>query len=727
MSHQDQIIRQRDFSAGVIDHDAVRRDDMDMLNFALRDAENVASVHTGGLTRRPGRRFLFEDKGIVVDFKPFDDTAYKVVFVASAVKVRTAEGSLVATLPAPWTSAQLDSLVVEPMDNELFVAWDGRTRVITVAPGTMAWSITSFAFKTGIDGAVRAPFYRFPKTANITLKPSALTGNISVTFSANVLDPLHVGSVFRYAGRQLRITSVVNGKRGNATVVEDLPPTWEIKVVSADGFSIGQTVETDTSNFRGEIVGISGTTITVVALDKLITPQDNEKLVSPSANAKITPAPTKASTPSAAVQWDEQFMSNYRGWPRSVSKDRQRLIFTNFKQWKSAIAWSAAGDNRDFLIGGNPDNAMLEYITAECQVFHVVGGYDEFAVTDRGVFYIPVSVGTPLQPGSVEFRPIFASEIANIRPIEVTEGLIFVDKAKTGIYAISATGQTARPYIANEVNRYHRNLFDGVKSIAVSSGTSVFPSRQIYAVNADGSVVIGQYNPDREYIGWLPWRGSGVVKSIAGDYGTVVCMTTYTFGGMEYGVAEVVDFNLLCDCATTFGGGDQTDFLQLNNGAPLHLNNNAVLNIEGIVTSFYANKTVSIFAGGFYFGEITVPANGVITGFAEYTDVTVGFGFGWFVEPLFTNFEGGQPVGQAEQRRKIGNMLLTVRDTQEFQVGERIFGSYRGGEDMSLPVPARDETYKYRETGRSYDPVVRIESTFPCKFKLIELTTRITV
>jgi hypothetical protein len=72
-------------------------------------------------------------------------------------------------------------------------------------------------------------------------------------------------------------------------------------------------------------------------------------------------------------------------------------------------------------------------------------------------------------------------------------------------------------------------------------------------------------------------------------------------------------------------------------------------------------------------------------------------------------------------------MLMAVRETQEFQAGNRVFGSYRGGEDMSLPIPKRNDTYKYRETGRSYDPDVAIKSTFPCAFKLIELTTRITV
>lgn len=731
MSLPDEIIRQRDFSSGEIDPDAIRRDDVDVLKSAVRYARNVVATHTGGLVRRPGRRLLFEDFGVVMDFKPFDNAAYKVVFVDGGVKVRTQDGALAASLSAPWGAADLDALVFEPMDNEIFVAWGGETQVIKVAEGTFAWTITPFAFATGLDGSVRTPFYRFEATQNITMKPTGLTGNITIRFSQPVLNPAHVGVIFRYAGRQLRITAVLSSRTANAHVIERLPTTFKVTVEDGDGFSIGQIVETDTSNAKGEVVGTSGNDVSMVSVDKLTTPQVGETLVGPSASSKIT-AVTETAI-GAAVQWDEQFISSYRGFPRSVSKDRQRLIFTNFAQKKNAVFWLAAGNNRDGEIGADAENAMLEFISAECQVFHVVGGYDEFALTDKGVFYIPVSVGQPLQPGSVEFRPIFSSELANIRPIEVTEGLIFVDKSQTGVYAITATGQTARPYIANEVNRLHRHLFNGVKSIAATSATKEFPSRQIYVVNDDGSYVVGQYNPDREYIGWLRQDGAGRVISVAGQYGNVVLMSIYTFDGVDFGVAEELDYDLLCDCATSINADDASNFLELNDGSPLLLSSGEIISLNGIISQFYAGRVISVFAGGFYFKDIEVPPTGVLTDFTDYDQITLGIDFGWELHPLFTNFEGGQSVGgqasggQGEQKRKVKKMLLTVRGTQEFQVGNRIFGSYRGGEDMSLPVPKRDDTYRYRETGRSYDPVVPIASTFPGTFKLIELFTKVTV
>ncbi|MBB4066753.1 hypothetical protein [Gellertiella hungarica] len=725
MSIQDIAIRQRDFTSGEINPDALRRDDVEQLRTGVRHARNLVSTPTGGLKRRPGRRMIFIDTGISFDFRPFDDIAYTVVLIAGGVKIRTDTGTLITRLSAPWLASDLEDLTYEVMDNEVFVAWRQRVQVISAQKGTNSWSIAPFSFATDISGTSRVPFYRFEDTANITMLPSGLTGNITLLFSQPVLTANHAGTIFRYAGRQLQITAVNSSISANAKVLENLPPTYSLTLDDASGFAVGQIVEADTSGAKGEVAAVAGNVVTFVTISRIIKPQVDEKLISPSGKGKISAV--AAAAPAAAVQWDEQFMSDARGWPRSVSKDRQRLIFTNFPQKKNAVLWSAISANRDYLIGADPEDAILEWIGEECQVFHVIGGYDEFAVTDKGVFYIPVSVGTPLQPGSIEFRIIFSSELSSIRPIQVTEGLMFVDKARNGVYAISATGQTARPYIANEINRYHRHLFGAIKSIAVTSATPDFPSRQLYVVNDDGTYVTGQFNPDREYVGWLKQDGSGYVRNVAGSYGKVIFMTQYVFNGLVYGVGELLDSSCLADCSQTFSTADTSDSLQLNNGQKLQLSTGKALNISAVVASFYAGKTVSVYAGGFWFGKVAVPSNGVVAGYSQYDEITLGVDFDWTLTPLFINVEGGDAMGQGEQKRKIKNMKITVRETQEFKVGNRKFGSHRGGEDTAQPIPERDETYGYREFGRSYDPAPVFSSTFPCKFKLIELNTRITV
>jgi hypothetical protein len=724
MPLNEQIIRQKDWSAGELNPDARRRDDVDMFGFGLRAAENMAITHTGALIQRPGRQKIFRDTGRVTNFNPFNDLQYYVCFVDRGVNIRSLDGGLIKRLNAPWKAADLDELVWANSNNSIYVCWSGRTRIISVSE-TGKWSISSYTFLTDIEEALRVPFFRFVSSAGITMNVSGRTGNsIDVRFSSKFLTKDHEGTVMRYAGRQLKITRYLGPRHAKAKVLQELSKTVEYTLDSAEGFSVGQISETEQTGIKGEVIAVDSgaNTVTVVHFDVLTAPVLPEKLVTVTASSTITSF-NDTLNPGPTVQWDEQFISDYRGWPRSVSKDRGRLIFTNFTQLRNAICWSAIGAENDFLIGADPDDAMLETIDSECQVFHVVGGYDEFAITDKGVFFIPVSVGTPLQPGSVEFRRIVSNELGNVRPVEVTEGVIFSDKSGTGIYAITATGQQARPYDAIEINRLSRHLFTGIKSLAVSSGTKEFPARIIYAVNDDGTVVAGQFSLERNNVGWLKWSGIGDVSSIAAEFGQVIFMTVYDGSG----VAEKIDYSLYLDCATTYTGNNNLDFIELHDGSPLLLNDGSRINLDGLITFFYADQLISVFGDGFYLGEKRVGPDGLINGVSQYAEVTVGFRFDWSFSPLFARFDSGAANQQGEKKRKISKMLATVRQTQEFKIGNKIVGGFRYGDPMDEPIRTRDAVYKYRETGRSYDPEVVFQSTFPGPFKLIELFTRITV
>lgn len=716
---QDQIIRQRDFSSGQIDINAMRRDDVEAVNFAVRRGQNMVTTTTGAIEGRPGRRRIFLNDGILAKFAPYDGIEFYVVFRHEQVAVYNTDGDEVTSFAAPWLEADLEGLVWQPSGEKLYVTWSGRPQVITVSTA-LDWTIGRFEFLSDSDGARRMPFYRFPATKGVTMRVSGRAASIKVFFSSRVLKPEHRFSMFRYGGRQVFITDYINPKTAKAFCTEILPKTQRLVVGSGTGFRVGQVVETENTGIQGEVCRVSGDDVYVVWNKVLSEPDVDEKLVSETKSSKIVSIHDE--DPGATTQWDEQLMSDYHGWPRSVSKDRGRLTFTDFPQFKNAIVWSAIGSDNDFAVGGEPVDAMFEYIDSDCQVFHLIGGYDQFAITDKGVYYIPVSIGTPLQPGSVEFRRIVADELSNVRPVEVTEGVIYVDKSGAGIYAISATGQTARPYIASEINRLHRPLFDGIKRIAVSSGTPEFPSRQIFALNSDGTLVTGQFSPDREYVGWLPWDGQGSVQSIVADFGQVVIIAEYPNGS----VGEIIDYDTEVDCMITVRNSFN-EFLELADGELFELDDGSPLELDGIFTEFFKNSTVSVFGDGKYLGEQAVGPSGAITGVETYTEVTLGYRFDWLLVPLFARFEGGQPAEQGEKKRKIGKMLATVRDTRQFEIGGKRFGKYQPGDAVTEPIPLRSDTYRYREIGRSYDPSVEIKSTMPGPFRLIELFTRITV
>ena len=706
MSIAKQVIRQRDWSAGEIDPDGERRDDTDVFKYGERNSLNMQSLRTGGIENRSGRTYLYQDEGVRDDFRLLPNIRHSVTFAHQRATIRNQSGVVVTTLAAPWNASILDDLVWTSNDNMIFVAGPGiRPHVIEVDKTTSAWSIRPYDFRVGIDGLVHAPFYRF-SDYGVTMRPSDVKGNISVYFSAPVLTPQHVGSIFRYAGKQVKILSVVSGVEGTAQCLENLNPTvrYPLRNIDENTFTIGQIASTSITGVEGEVVEIDlvNNTVTMVVLNRWRVVNAEDRVIGPSSDAETQTTGTTFVFPHATTQWDEQFMSDYRGWPQSVSKDSQRLIFSNFSKVKQAIIWSATSDPFDLQVNADATGAIFELIDADCQVFHVVGGYDEFAITDIGVFYIPISAETPLTPGSVEFRRLYSGDVANVKPVEVTEGVLFVDGSLTGIYSITATGQTARPYVATEISQFHRHLFNNVKSLTSNYGTPKNAARQIFAVNGDGTVVVGQYSSDREFVGWRRWDGDGFINSVSARFGDVIFSARYDTIGTSLHVAERIDAEQELDCSVIYGGAG--------------------------TLPFPVGETVQVMADGFFLGDFVIgPANTINLSVSSFDKIFVGKEFDWHLTPNLASFEGGEAFGQRQRRRKIGKVNLKVRDCQEFKVGNKVLCTWVGGEDTSQPMPKRTGVFTYREIGRSHDPEYTISKTIPGRFKMLELTTEVTI
>lgn len=706
MSIAAQVIRQRDWSAGEIDPDGERRDDTEVFKYGERKSLNMQSLRTGAIENRNGRQYLYQDEGVRDDFRLLPNVQHSVTFAHQRATIRAESGETIATLTAPWTNSNLESLVWAANDNMIVVAGRNmRPQVIEISKATHTWSIRPYDLRIGVDGLLFAPFYRY-SDYGVTLRPSNTFGSVSIYFSAPILNVGHIGTIIRFAGKQLKVTGYVSPTEGVAFCLEEMNPTVRYTLKNSDEmtFSVGQIVQTTISGVEGEVIAVSPNTVTVVVLNRWRRIEDDDYLVGPSSSADLLDGASGASliAPAATTHWDEQFISDYRGWPQSVSKDRQRLIFSNFPQLKQAIIWSAISDPFDLKVNADSTGAIFELIDADCQVFHVVGGYDEFAVTDTGIFYIPISSETPLAPGSVEFRRLYAGEVANVKPVEVTEGVLFVDESRTGIYAISATGQTARPYVATEITQFHRHLFSDVKSLASNYGTPKNAARQIFVVNADGTVVVGQYSSEREYVGWRLWNGAGMVNSVSARFGDVVFSTRYNTIGTPLFVAERISDERELDCSVIYGGAG--------------------------TLPFPVGEMVQVMADGFFLGDFVVgPANTIDLSVATYGQIFVGKEFDWYLQPNLADFEGGEAFGQRQRRRKIGKANIKVRDCQEFKVGNKVLCTWLGGEDTSQPMPKRTGVFTYREIGRSYDPEYTISKTIPGRFKMLELTTEVTI
>ncbi|HAC30716.1 MAG TPA: hypothetical protein DCF82_23365, partial [Marinobacter hydrocarbonoclasticus] len=107
------------------------------------------------------------------------------------------EASGVMELPSPWAEADLGALRFDQSGDVIFVACGGYQQRRIERRSDTAWSIVKYEPEDG-------PF-RGINLGPITLTPSALSGDISVTASSDFFETDHLGALFRLtaAGQQV--------------------------------------------------------------------------------------------------------------------------------------------------------------------------------------------------------------------------------------------------------------------------------------------------------------------------------------------------------------------------------------------------------------------------------------------------------------------------------------------------------------------------------------------
>lgn len=729
-----QIIAQRDFSAGQIDPTALRADDTEIMRAGLRTARNLRILASRGLARRPGRRALFQTTGICEKVRPAAGVEWYMVIEAGSITFRSA--SLTVALKfvdLPWTADMLKQIRwVESGGTVIFSHQSMRPQIFSYDRLTNSWSASVFAFSIDPSGASRQPFHNFYLGSGVTMLPSARTGAINITFSAAILNPLHQGVTFTYAGRQVRITSLNSSTSANAAVLEELPPTFDVVMDNVSGLAVGDVVEGVTSGARGQVMSIAGVTIRVLVEKNWSGFTVDELVAGPRSKMKVT---SQSSGPMVATtQWAEALMSDFRGWPGCVSKDVQRIVFCKLAQAGAAIVWSSTGTLNDFRVGAEKEDAIFEFVPENCLVLDVVGGADEFVFTDKGSYYVPVSVSNPLIPGSIDFRLISDDPCSDIRPRSTTEGLVFVNSSRSRVFAIVGTGQTARPYIVEDLSEYHSALIRSPSSLATSSADASAPERYLYIGNTDGTLAVGRYQKaptTRGWVGWVPWDGLGSIEWVSASGDAVIVTARYETSSGTIRFVEAFDDSLLLDASQALATPSGGDALELDPGIYLELTEGAPLMLENSFSFNWAVGTqLSVERNGWYRGEYTVEPDGSLSDVIPVENtvgMNGGFNFEVEAEGFVPHAEGGPSRKQRLRPRRIKQVGVTVQRSQALKIGGHLVPFYRAGENEEQSPPLRDETYRTRLPGRSFDPRWSVKQELPGALTILEMTTEVTI
>jgi hypothetical protein len=542
-----QVIRQRDFSAGEIVEYAARRDDDPMVRAGGRQMENFRVLSTGALEHRPGRTALFPERGRVDEVAVDSDTVYRLCFGNGTLKIRDSTGAIVTGKAGfPWEFSTVHRITWAFVDRDVVICFPGTKPVVARWDGETSWNIQEFAFANGTDSIAKVPFARVAKKG-ITMLVSAVTGTVDIDFSDDVLTDDHVGTIIKWANKRLQVATVADARNGTATCLETLLQCQRLTVTAGNelGFSIGDAVIGSATETEGVVVEIDDPNNYVYV--QLLNFQSGfttaDVLIGPFQRTAITAVSANA-TPRATVVWEEQAFGDAYGWPQSCTADVSRLIFCDIPGLPEALAESAVGAPDDFDVGTAATSAIVELMTGKPRIYHILGGQDQFLFTSKGVFYIPISESNPLAPGSITFRRITTDAASTVRPVEAAEGLAYINAGGTRVIGVTPTGQTAMPYVTDDLAEMHAHLLSSPVAIVATTGDGDFPERYLIIVNSDGTLALGRYNAKRKWWGFWPWTAAddGTVLWVSTRIGSgnVLFCTKYEIGGSDVYLCELL-------------------------------------------------------------------------------------------------------------------------------------------------------------------------------------------
>ena len=132
------------------------------------------------------------------------------------------EGTKVTDVAAPWSYDQLAQLSwTQSADTLLLCHPDVPPQELKRL--TSGWSLNTWSFYTA-NNIIYQPYYQFADNT-VTLTPSAVSGSITLTASANFFVSDHNNTRLRVQGMEVLITAVLSPTVVQATTQQDLPNT----------------------------------------------------------------------------------------------------------------------------------------------------------------------------------------------------------------------------------------------------------------------------------------------------------------------------------------------------------------------------------------------------------------------------------------------------------------------------------------------------------------------
>jgi len=433
---------QTNFTTGELDPLVRARVDLKAYENALEKAKNVICQPQGGVTRRPGTKFINELGGTPADgvrliaFEFSTDDSYMLAFTTNRMyvyknkalitNINASGNDYLDTTGFGLTGTHMDHLVwTQSADTLILVHEDQRPIKIVRGASDSSWTISNITFDS-------VPQYAFTiATSNpaATLTPSDVSGKITLTASTGVFNSGHVGQYI------------------------NADPQGRAKIVKY----------------------VSSTVVNVV-----------------------TEFPFFDTSAIASGDWEletgyEDVWSASKGWPRSVTFHQGRLFFGGSKSRPSTIWGSKVGLFFDFeAVEGLDDDAVEATLDTNTfnAIVDIISGRDLQVFTTGGEFYVPQEGLTPITPTDFFLSTTSRNGCKEgVRVKQLESGILFIQRQGKALSEI-AYSDTQLTYITSKISLLSGHLLKNPTRMDIRRAVATDENDLLLIINeSDGTIV----------------------------------------------------------------------------------------------------------------------------------------------------------------------------------------------------------------------------------------------
>ena len=416
---------------------------------------------------------------------------------------------------------------------------------------------TKLTRKADDDWSFEEIVWKWPPTLdenveNISITPSGTTGTITLTASADLFKPEHVGSYWQIGYRRSNAYVEVNLVATNATTgnlyvlgawefttygswagvvyVERLLPdgaTWEA-VRSYESTSVGQRNVSTTGRedkptqmrVRFQTFGAAGSSNPLARLEA------GQSMVygwvqitaytSPTVVTALVKEPLYTTT--ATFQWSEAAFSDLKGFPRTVCLHEQRLFFGGTKMRPLSLYGSIIDDFENFRLGSNADDGInftisanesnpINWLVSQQKLLIGTAG-DEWAI---GATNADQAMGA----GNVSARQQSSFGSTFLQSEVVNEVVIFAQRQAKKVRELTFSFEKDG-WVAPDLTIL-ANHISGLGFVETAFAQQ--PDAIFWTITQDGRLVGMTYERDQNVVGWHRHSTEGTFESAATIYG----------------------------------------------------------------------------------------------------------------------------------------------------------------------------------------------------------------